>query len=257
MHRRRLGQHFLNDVHIARKIAVFAKLEYQTVIEIGAGKGMLTRELAKKARHVCAIEIDPQCVDLLMKKNIPNTDIISADFLEFDMTNYRDAVIVGNIPYSITTKIIEKLVRERRNFLRAVLTMQKEYGERLLAKPNSPRYSSFSCYVSYYFRVIKGFSIAPKYFTPAPRVSSILISLEHRELPFLLDDENNFFEFIKGVFHYRRKILKNSLINYLGYLPDCVDPRILTKRAEQLDLLEFFQLYSNLKVANVFSAHNK
>jgi len=251
MSQKKLGQHFLNSIYIARKIVNFAKLKNEIVVEIGAGKGMLTREIARQARYIYAIEIDPLYVSALIRKNIPNVLVINANFLNFDLTSYRNAVIVGNIPYSITTKIIEKLVRERDKFLRAVLTIQKEYGERLLAKPDSPKYSSISCYVNYYFNIIKGFNIPPKFFTPAPSVSSMLICLDNKELPFLLEDEKEFFEFVKGVFRYRRKILKNSLLNYLGYLPDYLDKKILLKRPEQLELIEFFELYKNLKADNI------
>ncbi len=251
MHGKRLGQHFLNNIHIARKIAGFAGVDDKIVVEIGAGKGMLTRELARKARRVYAIEIDTRCVGALLSRKIPKTEVIHADFLQLDMTNYAGSIIVGNIPYSITTKIIEKLVRERQNYLRAVLTIQKEYGNRVLAKPNSSYYSSLSCYVGYYFNVSKGFNISPKYFTPAPKVSSMVLSLEHRQPPFFLNDDDGFFEFVKGVFRYRRKMLKNSLFKYFGYLPDCLDANILARRPEQLDLSEFYMIYRSFQTTSI------
>lgn len=244
---KKLGQHFLNNVSIVKKIIKFARIENEPVLEIGAGKGILTREIAKKAKIVYAIEIDPQYADILAKKNIPNTLIINTDFLSLDLNDYKDCIIVGNIPYYITTRIIEKLVCDRDKFSHAVLTVQKEYGERLLTKPGTTKYSSITCYVNYYFNVAKGFNISPGYFTPPPKVSSMVIGLYRRESPFLLNNEQNFFEFINGIFHYRRKTLKNALINYLGSLPALTDKEILRKRPEQLGLNEFFQLYENIK----------
>ncbi len=250
MAKRRLGQHFLNSKYIARKIVNFAELGNECVIEIGAGKGMLTRELARKARIVYAIEIDNFYAESLMERNIPNVKVITTDFLDFDMSGYKNAVIVGNIPYSITTRIFEKLVRDKEFFSKAILTIQKEYRDRLVAKPGSPRYGAITCYINYYFEVIKGFNISPRFFSPAPKVSSTVIGLIHKEKPFLLEDDGNFFDFLEGIFRYRRKILKNSLAKFVGFTPDNIDKGILIRRPEQLELMEFFQLYKKLKVHN-------
>ncbi|MEO0184789.1 MAG: 16S rRNA (adenine(1518)-N(6)/adenine(1519)-N(6))-dimethyltransferase RsmA [candidate division WOR-3 bacterium] len=248
MAKRRLGQHFLNSNYVARKIVNFAELQDECVIEIGAGKGMLTRELAKKARTVYAIEIDRLYAASLIEKNIPNVKVITTNFLDFDMSDYKSAVIVGNIPYSITTRIVEKLVRDRDKFSKAILTIQREYAERLVAKPGSPQYGAITCYVNYYFEIVKGFNIPPRFFSPAPKVSSTVIGLIHKEKPFLLENDSDFFEFIKGIFRYRRKILKNSLANFIGFTPHYMGKQILTKRPEQLELREFFHLYMNLRV---------
>lgn len=248
---KRFGQHFLNSVYIVKKIVKFARIKNGVVIEIGAGKGLLTREIAKQARIVYAIEIDHWYAEILAKKNIPNTKIINIDFLKFDLSNYKDCIIVGNIPYYITTRIIEKLVHDRDKFSHAVLTIQREYGERILAKPGTPQYSSITCYVNYYFNVAKGFNIAPKFFTPKPKVISMVIGLDRRPPPFLLKNEQEFFEFINRIFCYRRKILKNALLNYLNALPNFVDKGILAKRPEQLELSEYFQLYEKIKADNI------
>lgn len=252
MSKKKFGQHFLNNISVVKKIANFAQIKDKVVIEIGAGKGMLTREIARQAKIVYATEIDPFYAALLARKNIPNVVVINTDFLTFDLADYKDSVIIGNIPYYLTTKIIEKLVHERNKFLYAVLTLQKEYGERLLAKPDTPQYCSITCFVNYYFNVVKGFNISPKSFTPLPRVYSMVICLNHIEPPFSLKDEQNFFNFINGIFRYRRKILKNSLFNYLGFLPDFGDIKILSKRPEQLKLIEFFQIYKRMNADHIF-----
>lgn len=244
---KRLGQHFLNNIYIAKKIIDFADINGESVVEIGAGKGMITRELSKYARIVYAIEIDKRYVERLIEKNLPKVKVINADFLEFDLGPYKDSVIVGNIPYGITTKIIEKLVKERNNFSRAILTIQKEYGERLLARPGTAEYSSITCYVNYYFKIRRGFGIQARFFTPKPKVSSIVIGLIHREAPFPVDDEIAFFDFIKGIFRYRRKTLKNSISNYLGFVPEDLDTDVLLKRPEELELRDFYRLYLKLR----------
>ncbi len=244
---KRLGQHFLNNIYIAKKIVDFANINGESVIEIGAGKGMLTRQLSKYAHIIYAIEIDKRYAEKLIEKNLSNVQVINVDFLEFDLSPYAGSVIVGNIPYNITTKIIEKLVKDRKNISRAILTIQKEYGERLLALPGTPEYSSITCYVNYYFKVLKGFNIQPKFFTPKPRVNSIVIGLFHRETPFLIDDETEFFDLIKGIFRYRRKTLKNALFNHLGFVPENLKTDLLLKRPEDLELKDFYKLYLKLK----------
>ncbi len=244
---KRLGQHFLNNIYIAKKIIDFADIKGASVIEIGAGKGMLTRQLSKYARIVYAIEIDKRYAEKLIEKNLSNVKVINVDFLDFDLCPYAGSVIVGNIPYSITTKIIEKLVEERNNFLRAILTIQKEYGERLLAQPGTPAYSSITCYVNYYFKVIRGFNIQARFFTPKPKVNSIVIGLFHTDASFSITDEIEFFDFIKGIFRYRRKTLKNAILNHLGFMPQDLKADLFLKRPEDLTLKDFYKLYLKLK----------
>lgn len=244
---KKLGQHFLNSIHIAKKIVNFANVKDEVVVEIGAGKGMLTRELSKHARIVYAIEIDPRYATKLEEKGFLNVEVINTNFLEFDLNKYNGSVVVGNIPYGITTKIIEKLIEARENFKRAVLTIQKEYGERLLAGPGLPQYSSITCYVNYYFTVVRGFSIQAKFFTPQPSVNSLVIGLIHKKPSFPLKDPRGFFEFIKGIFRYRRKTLKNALLNHFGFIPPDIDTALFSKRPEQLELQDFYKLYNLVK----------
>ncbi|MEO0136095.1 MAG: 16S rRNA (adenine(1518)-N(6)/adenine(1519)-N(6))-dimethyltransferase RsmA [candidate division WOR-3 bacterium] len=244
---RRLGQHFLNSVLVARKISIFAGVENESVLEIGAGKGMLTQELAKGARCVYAVEIDPKYAASLRAKQLANVEVINEDFLKMNLNRYQNLVVVGNIPYSITTKILEKLTKMRNCLKRAILTLQKEYGERLLAQPGSPSYSSITCYINYYFQVIKGFLIKARFFNPPPKVDSIVLALIPHHPPFVLDDEVQFFDFVKGLFRYRRKTLKNALIHHLGTLPDGLNSKLLTQRPEKLSLVQFYELYNKAK----------
>ncbi len=241
--KKRFGQHFLTDPNIARKIVDFACIEKECVLEIGAGKGMLTLEIAKKAEMVYAVEIDPRFIEILRQKCPSNVVVINQDFLKLDLRDYSNCIIVGNIPYSITTPILEKFVQMRTFFRRAVLTMQKEYGERLLATSGSKFYGSVTIYANYYFEIQKGFIIPPRFFLPRPKVSSMVISLNKKSPPFVVDREQEFFKFVRGIFQYRRKKLKNCLRNYLGYVPEGIDPVILKKRPDDLGPLDFKYLY--------------
>lgn len=243
---KKLGQHFLKSQRIAQQIVELARIEDERVLEIGAGKGMLTHEIAKGAQSVYAVEIDKNLCNFLKEKDLPNTVVINKNFLDIDLRDYPNSVVIGNIPYYLTTPIIEKLIRQRKFFKRAVLTIQKEYGERILATPGEKSYGSITLYVNYYFSVKKGFIIPAHFFYPRPKVSSMVILLKKRRPFFRLNDQNEFFDFIRGIFCYRRKCLKNCLINYLGYLPDSLNESIIKKRPEDLSLTEFKELYDRI-----------
>ena len=246
--RKRLGQHFLNNKRLAKKIVHFAGVEDTVVLEIGSGKGILTRHIAEKAKKVFAVEIDKNLVNILKTLNLLNIVIINENFLKLNLKDFGRPVIVGNIPYSITTPILQTLVKQRNHFKRAVLTIQKEYGERILAKAGSRQFGSISLYLNYYFLIKKGFVISAKYFSPKPKVSSVVISLQKKKLPFILKNEDKFFQFIKGVFCYRRKSLKNAIINYLHKSPKGIKPDLLQKRPENLSLYDFRYVFKQLKL---------
>lgn len=243
-YRKRLGQHFLNSKTLARKIVGYAEISNGVVLEIGAGRGILTRQMAQEARKVFAVEIDRHLAKHLEESTLTNVSVINEDFLKLSLKNYENPIVVGNIPYSITTPILEKLIKERQYFKWAVLTLQKEYGERILARSGSRKYGSISLYVNYYFIVRKAFVISARYFSPRPKVSSVVVSIRKKTLPFALKDEKKFFDFIQGIFRYRRKSLKNAITHYLGRLPEGIDRELLKKRPENLTLDDFHYIYT-------------
>jgi 16S rRNA (adenine1518-N6/adenine1519-N6)-dimethyltransferase len=245
--RKRLGQHFLNSKNIVKKITVFARVKNEVVLEIGSGKGMLTRELAKMAEKIYAVELDKRFVARLKKINQPNVVIINDDFLKLDLSTFENPVVVGNIPYSITTHILESLITQKKYLKRAVLTIQREYGDRLCAKVNSNNYGSITLYVNYHYKVKKGFVIPARFFSPRPKVSSTIISLNKRESPFILQDEEDFFKFIQGIFRYRRKSLKNAIRYYLQLIPKDIDEQLFRKRPANLTLNDYYLLYNKIK----------
>jgi len=228
---------------LAKKIVHFAAIESENVLEIGSGKGVLTKLIAEKAKKVFAVEIDKNLVKTLADLHLPNVVVINQDFLQVNLRDFEQPVIVGNIPYSITTPILEVLVKQKDYFKRAVLTIQKEYGNRILAQAGCREYGAITVFLNYHFLVKKGFVISAKNFSPAPQVSSIVVSLTKKPLPFILEDEEKFFQFIRGVFRYRRKLLKNAIINYLRRLPAGIEPELLKKRPENLSLEDFHIIY--------------
>jgi 16S rRNA (adenine1518-N6/adenine1519-N6)-dimethyltransferase len=244
--KKRYSQNFLIDKRIARKIADCADIEGATVVEIGAGKGSLTKLISARAARVYAVELDRELIPTLEELHLSNVKIINDDFLQFDLAKYKKPVIIGNIPYSITRQILEKLVEQRGAFERAILTIQKEYGARLLAKAGSAQYGPMTLLAAYYFSVEKKFSISARYFSPRPKTSSVVIKLMNRREPFSLSDERSFFKMIKGIFCYRRKYIKNALLNYFHIIPQGISGALLRKRAGDLNLDDYYTIYNEV-----------
>lgn len=234
----------MNSKVLAKKIVDFAQIHDGIVLEIGAGKGTLTRHIAENAQKVFAVEIDKRLATTLKTLTLPHVVVINEDFLRLNIKDYEQPIIIGNIPYSITTPILEKLIRERDYFKRAVLTLQKEYAERILAQSGSRKYGAITLYVQYYFSIKKIFVISPRYFSPRPHVSSVVVSFKKKAPPFALENEKKFFDFTQGIFRYRRKSLKNAITHYLGRLPEGIDKELLKKRPENLTFDDFHYIYT-------------
>ena len=231
---------------IVKKIIDCADIVNETVVEIGAGKGILTKLISAYAKIVYAIELDRGLISTLKELNLNNVKIVNKDFLKLDLREYGKPVVVGNIPYSITTQILDKLAQQREAFKWAVLTIQKEYGARLLAKTGSAEYGPVTLFTGYHFQVKKQFAVPARFFSPQPKVSSVVVRLASRVKPFRLKDEKVFFEMIRGIFCYRRKYLKNALMNYLHDVPRGLDITLLQKRPSELTLRDYYTVYCNL-----------
>lgn len=247
-YRRRYGQHFLNSPRIAQRIVDFAQVDDQTVCEIGAGKGILTKLLAHRAEKVFAVEIDPAIAARLGSEVASNVEVIHDDFLKVNIADFGTSVIVGNIPYSITTEILDRLIAQKKYLSRAVIMLQKEYGDRLQASVGSPVYGALTMYANYYFTIRKGFRVSARYFTPKPRVNSVVLSFEKKNPEFFLQDETEFFNFVKTVFRYRRKSLRNALMQVVEAIPDGVGKNILTRRPQDVTCKELYALYMACRV---------
>ena len=217
-----LGQNFLTDKNIQKKIVSACNLSKEDIVlEIGAGKGELTAQLAGKAKKVYALEIDQRLYPFLQKElgAYSNCQIIKGDILKFDISKFlqdnklkQKIKVIGNIPYYISSPIIEHLIEYRQAISAAFLTVQKEFGCRARAMPGSKEYGSFSCFAQYYCACKILFEIKKNSFKPAPNVDSCFLSLDFREQPPVkVRDEGRFFKLIRTAFNQRRKTLRNSL----------------------------------------------
>ena len=210
------------DQNIRKKIIRACNLSKDDIVlEIGSGKGELTAQLAQAVKKVYALEIDPRLYSTLEQTLIAtdNCQIVKGDILKFDIGKFlldnqitQRIKVIGNIPYYISSPIIEHLIGQRQLISTAFLTVQKEFARRARAVPGSKEYGSFSCFVRYYCECKILFEIKRKSFEPAPNVESCFLSLEFRDKsPVLVHDEKIFFKLIRTAFNQRRKTLRNSL----------------------------------------------
>lgn len=255
--KKRLGQNFLNNRGIINKIVNTINLEEPAVIvEVGPGKGILTEQLLELNAHVIAYEIDDDLIPSLKDKfKDKDIEIIHDDFLKRNLQEdlkdhlHKNIYIVANLPYYITTPIITKLTDEKIKIKQMVLMVQKEVGDRMTAKSNNKAYSSISVYLDYYYDVKKEFIVLAKYFTPKPKVDSVVISFNEKAKKYDVKNEEQFFRIIKEAFTFKRKNLKNNLFMYdLNKIEKLLQDvnKNLTYRAEQLTIEDFVYLSNNL-----------
>jgi 16S rRNA (adenine1518-N6/adenine1519-N6)-dimethyltransferase len=245
--RRALGQHFLNSTKMAERIARLSRVSSRVVVEIGSGKGILTRQLAKAASKVIAVEIDARLADFLKDMQLSRVSVLNRDFLTVDLSELGKPIVVGNIPYSLTTAILHKLARSKYDIIRAVLTIQKEYGAKMTAANGSSEYGYVSVFSNYHFALQKEFCIPARYFSPRPKVSSVVVTLEPRASSRDDDYEAGLFEFIAGIFRYRRKALRNAMLSHLRYVPSGIASDIMDKRPQYLDIADLLDIYDKIR----------
>ncbi len=208
------------DKNIQNKIISASSINSSdTVLEIGAGRGAITGILAQKAYKVYALEIDRQLYPILLDKfsSTRNVEVIVSDILRFDITrclgNPRSKIkIIGNIPYCITTPIMEYIIENRQYISSAYLMVQKEFADRLTASAGSKRYGSLSCFAQYYLMPKVRFIVSRNSFLPRPKVDSCFLEILIRDKPAVtVKDEERFFKVVRLAFGQRRKTLRNSL----------------------------------------------
>jgi 16S rRNA (adenine1518-N6/adenine1519-N6)-dimethyltransferase len=254
--RKRLGQHFLIDHNILRKILALAELRpEETVLEIGPGRGILTRALCVAARSVIAIEVDPRLHAYLTETlaDCVNLDLRQGDALAF---NYEvlppHTVVVANLPYYVSIPLLVKLLESRARLDRMVLMLQTEVARRLVAKPATDDYGSLSVLAQHAAKVSLAFSVSAGCFRPPPEVESAVVSLLMRhQSPVGVHDEATFLRIVRAAFAHRRKTLANSLRD--EGLPPALIASALTRtgitpsrRAETLRMEEFAALATAL-----------
>ncbi len=249
--KKNLGQHFLNDKNIARKIVESLQASgTKKVLEIGPGMGVLTQFLLQNdAYETSVVEIDRESVDYL-EKHYPQLKerIISADFLRLNLNNHfqEPFAIIGNFPYNISSQIFFKVLEYRNQIPEVVGMLQKEVAERLAEPPGSKTYGILSVFLQAYYNIEYLFTVHENVFTPPPKVKSGVIRLTRNERTHLDCDEKLFTTLVKMAFNQRRKTMRNSLKSMITSEELKANP-IFDKRPEQLSVAEFEQIARLIK----------
>ncbi|MDO9027200.1 MAG: 16S rRNA (adenine(1518)-N(6)/adenine(1519)-N(6))-dimethyltransferase RsmA, partial [bacterium] len=214
---KKYGQHFLISPEAVQKIISAADLSPRdAVLEIGPGRGVLTGLLAGKAGSVLAVEVDSRLSEELAREysSCLNLTILNKDFLKLDLPALLDQQgikkfkVVANLPYYITTPILERLFLVRDRIESIVVMVQREMADRMAAQPGT-EFGSFSVFVQYHVKVDKLFEVPPGAFFPPPKVTSTVIRLTpHQQPPVKVSDEKAFFKFVQKTFSQRRKMLR-------------------------------------------------
>lgn len=241
-----LGQHFLHDQQVARRIVDSLKpAGTRYVLEIGPGMGVLTALLLeRKELDLWVIEIDRESIAYLRTHYAALADrIIEGDVLQVDVDALHDVhfSVIGNFPYNISSQIFFRVLEWRDRVDQVVCMLQKEVAERLAASHGSKTYGILSVLLQAFFHVEYLFKVPPGVFTPPPNVMSAVIRITRNDVKALPCDEKLFFRVVKQAFNTRRKTLRNALKN-LNLPADISSLELMDKRAEQLSVGEFVSL---------------
>ena len=248
--KKNLGQHFLVDLDIARRIAdTVDACPDIPVLEIGPGMGVLTQYLVKKPREVKAVEIDRESVAYL-NEHFPQLrdNIIGQDFLRMDLNNVfggRQFVLTGNYPYDISSQIFFKMLDNRDLIPCCTGMIQREVALRMASQPGTKAYGILSVLMQAWYDVEYLFTVDETVFNPPPKVKSAVIRMTRNSVERLDCDEALFKRVVKTVFNQRRKMLRVSLKQMLGGRDDLSDffaHEMMTRRPEQLSIQEFVEL---------------
>lgn len=262
--KKKLGQHFLKNREVIQKVIELARFDKSdTVLEIGPGLGALTIPLSGSVGQVIAVEKDPELVEILKKrldrKNIRNVQLVKADILRFDPWQLtgpppKKGKVIGNLPYNISSPLLEKLIEHRERITRAILMFQYEFAHRLTSSPGNRAYGSLSVLTQYYARVSPLLRVSSDDFYPKPKVGSMVIEIDFENpFPDRAEDEAFFKKTVRQAFQHKRKTLLNSLSGTELPLTKEALKTILLKgninperRAETLTMGEFLYLASAL-----------
>lgn len=262
--RKELGQNFLRDDHVARRIVELARLESgDTVLEIGAGLGVLTICAAGRADKVIAIEKDRHLVPLLraelLAHGCQNVQVHEKDILAADMASFIDdhtppLVVLGNLPYNISSQIVVKLIEQRQHIDRALFMFQKELAERLCAGPGTKVYGRLSVRLQYCADLALLMNVGASQFHPRPKVDSSVIGITFKKhIDRKVVDEDLFKRVIQAAFGQRRKTLRNALPGGFTSLNPADAQQILEavgidpkRRAETLSVDDFVTLTNHM-----------
>ncbi|MGB4206288.1 MAG: 16S rRNA (adenine(1518)-N(6)/adenine(1519)-N(6))-dimethyltransferase RsmA [Bacteroidales bacterium] len=248
--KKHLGQHFLHDRNIARKIASGLTGQVSNVLEIGPGTGILTQFLLEnKNLNVKAIEIDRESV-VYLGENFPGLqdNLIEDDFLKTDLQGLfyeQPFAVIGNFPYNISSQIFFRIIDHRDLIPEVVCMVQKEVAQRITAQPGSKTYGILSVLLQAWYDIEYLFTVNENVFNPPPKVKSAAMRMVRNKRNKLVCDEKLFMMVVKTAFNQRRKTLRNALsvlikVNKPKEIP------FADKRAEQLSVDDFIMLTASL-----------
>jgi 16S rRNA (adenine1518-N6/adenine1519-N6)-dimethyltransferase len=242
-----LGQHFLQDENMARKIVACLDPGIPCVLEIGPGTGVLTKYILQNpAFDLHLIEIDRESVGYLAE-HFPALKgrIIYGDFLTFDLSNIEHRTsniqIIGNFPYNISSQILFRVLENRDVVPHVVGMFQKEVAERIASPPGSKKYGILSVLLQAFYDIEYLFTVSETVFFPPPKVKSAMLRLRRNSVTSLDCNEKLFVQVVKTAFNQRRKTLHNSTKGLLGVKPE-TEPAMLSLRPEQLSVQQFTEL---------------
>jgi 16S rRNA (adenine1518-N6/adenine1519-N6)-dimethyltransferase len=217
--RKRFGQHFLEPAWVARLLASLSPAPGEVFLEIGPGRGALTIPLASRVRRVIAVEIDRDLARILRERLPSTVSVVEADFLEVDLAELlagetRPVKVIGNLPYNVSSPILFKLLHAAGHgqvLSEAMLMLQKEVADRVLAAPGSGDYGSLAIQVALLADVERVLTLPPGAFRPPPKVTSAVVRLRFRPPRVDVGSVETFERLVRGIFLQRRKTLANAL----------------------------------------------
>lgn len=255
-HKKSLGQHFLKDKNIIRKIVDIAEIkENEPIWEVGPGMGILTGELLNRKADLTCFEIDSSLYNILEEKFGDQIRLVKQDILKANWQDHfpeNKIKIVANLPYQITSPFLFEVSRYSDHFSRVVVMIQKEVAQRINAKIGTKDYGILTLKMQYYFNVKYEFTVKPHVFKPPPKVDSAVISLMPRKDKPKIENEKLFWRIVETAFRNRRKMLRRNLrelipvekieqIQNLGIID-------LKRRGETLTEIEFIKLYELITI---------
>ena len=239
-----LGQHFLNDISIAKKI-VESLSPCLNILEIGPGTGILTQFLIKKNNNLKLVEIDNESVNYLISELKINESIIyNQDFLDLNLSKLfenNNFSIIGNFPYNISSQIVFKIIENRKLIAEMCGMFQYEVAERICENEGSKKYGIISVITQAFYETKLLFEVSNNFFSPPPKVNSAVILLKRKKNLKIDCDEKLFFKIVKLSFQQRRKTLRNSL-KQINLSENLREHTIFDKRPEQLSVDQFIDL---------------
>lgn len=256
--KKKYGQNFIKEENLINKIVDSAEINKDSlVIEIGPGMGALTTKILNKCKHAIIYEIDVELKEYLENKlnGYTNYDLLFEDFLQANVKNklkefdYKELLIVANLPYYITTPIIKKIIDDKIEASKIVIMIQKEVADRFSAVVGNKQYGSLTIFLNYYYNIKKLFDVNRNLFFPKPNVDSSVVLMELKKDRKEIKNLEKFNNLVKDSFQYKRKNLKNNLQKYNLELIETILKKYdlsLNSRAEEISLEIFIEIANNI-----------